>query len=216
MSEKTTPSAEGDLDEGPQTLGDLLYADRTRPRIPEEDWRRLVHAIAAGDQHALHGLFERSHRLVYTLIMRIAGNAETAEELTLDVFHDVWRRASSYQESGGSVLGWIMNQARSRAIDRLRFETRKKRTQPPGDVLDDQAQVPDPAENFLSEAETHRIRAALTMLTPQERTAIQTAFFSELTYEEAAAQLNEPVGTIKSRIRSGLGKLRRVIGADEP
>ena len=64
---------------------------------------------------------------MFTLIVRITNNRETAEELTLDVFHDVWRRASTYDSAGGSVVGWIMNQARSRAIDRLRFEQRKKR-----------------------------------------------------------------------------------------
>ena len=75
-------------------------------------------------------LYERAHRAVFTFVMRITANRETAEEVTLDVFHDVWRRASRYQEADGTVLGWIMNQARSRAIDRLRFEQRKKRVQP--------------------------------------------------------------------------------------
>ena len=96
--------------------------------MPEQDWVVLVQAIAAGDQLALHALYERSHRFVFTLIMRITANRETAEELTIDVFHDVWRRASRYDAANGTVLGWIMNQARSRAIDRLRFETRKKRS----------------------------------------------------------------------------------------
>ena len=75
-------------------------------------------------------LYERAHRVVFTFVMRITANRETAEEVTLDVFHDVWRRASRYQEADGTVLGWIMNQARSRAIDRLRFEQRKKRVRP--------------------------------------------------------------------------------------
>src|ERR1700758_3678029 len=109
------------------TLGDVLYAKCEAP-VPEQDWMVLVHAIAAGDQLALHALYERSHRVVFTLIMRIAANRETAEELTIDVFHDVWRRAARYDAANGTVLGWIMNQARSRAIDRLRFETRKKRS----------------------------------------------------------------------------------------
>ena len=83
--------------------------------------------MAAGDPLALHALYERTHRIVFTLIVRITHNRETAEELTVDVFHDAWRRAASYDPAGGSVVGWIMNQARSRAIDRLRFEQRKKR-----------------------------------------------------------------------------------------
>ena len=113
----------------PATLGDMLYAKSKAP-VPEQDWATLVQSIAAGDQLALHALYERAHRLVFTLIMRITANRETAEELTIDVFHDIWRRASRYDPANGTVLGWIMNQARSRAIDRLRFESRKKRSEP--------------------------------------------------------------------------------------
>src|SRR6185369_11455306 len=109
------------------TLGDVLYAT-SKPPVPELDWTALVQAIAGGDQLALHALYERAHRPVFTLILRITANRETAEELTIDVFHDVWRRAARYDAANGTVLGWIMNQARSRAIDRLRFESRKKRS----------------------------------------------------------------------------------------
>src|ERR1051325_2457024 len=111
----------------PATLGDVLYAKSKAP-VPEQDWAALVQSIAAGDQLALHALYEMAHRIVFTLAMRITANRETAEELTVDVFHDVWRRASGYDPANGTVLGWIMNQARSRAIDRLRFENRKKRS----------------------------------------------------------------------------------------
>src|SRR5947209_7550335 len=110
-----------------RTLGDLLYADNAKVRRSEKDWVGLVQSIAAGDQIALHSLYEQTHRIVFTLIVRITKNRETAEELTVDVFYDVWRRASSYDSADGSVVGWIMNQARCRAIDRLRFEHRKKR-----------------------------------------------------------------------------------------
>src|SRR5215218_9339719 len=109
------------------TLGDVLYA-RPKALVTEQEWAALVQAIAAGDQLALHALYERAHRMVFTLAMRITANRETAEELTVDVFHDVWRRASGYDAANGTVLGWIMNQARSRAIDRLRFDSRKKRS----------------------------------------------------------------------------------------
>src|SRR5689334_21330789 len=111
----------------PATLGDVLYAKAKTP-VPEQDWVVLVQSIAAGDQLALHALYERAHRLVFTLVIRITANRETAEELTVDVFHDIWRRSSGYDPANGTVLGWIMNQARSRAIDRLRFENRKKRS----------------------------------------------------------------------------------------
>jgi RNA polymerase sigma-70 factor (ECF subfamily) len=77
----------------PGTLGEVLYADKSRARVSETEWVALVRSIAEGEQLALHALYDRTHRLVFTLIMRITANRETAEELTLDVFHDVWRRA---------------------------------------------------------------------------------------------------------------------------
>ena len=121
------PSTPDPRDGAARLLGDLLYADKAKTPVSEADWVGLVQSIAAGDQRALHALYERTHRIVFTLIVRITNNRETAEEVTLDVFHDVWRRASTYDPAGGSVVGWIMNQARSRAIDRVRFEQRKKR-----------------------------------------------------------------------------------------
>jgi len=193
------------------TLGDLLYANRTRPPASEKDWVRLVESIARGDQLALHALYEKTHRLVFTIILRITSNRETAEELTLDVFHDVWRRASAYDPEGGSVLGWIMNQARSRAIDRVRFERRKKRVNTHADDPLTVTAPSDPHEAVDARQQRRLLRDALQVLTPDERQAIETAFFSELTYSEVAARLNQPIGTVKTRIRSGLGKLRQAL-----
>ena len=205
MSKEYTPKQ-------PATLGDVLYAKSKAP-VPEQDWTTLVQSIAARDELALHALYEMAHRLVFTLIMRITANPETAEELTIDVFHDIWRRASRYDAANGTVVGWIMNQARSRAIDRLRFESRKKRShggdrQPPAEV------TADPRDVLERREEGESLRAALTTLTPDERQAIETTFFAGLTHAEAAARLNQPLGTIKTRIRSGLHKLRQRLTAE--
>jgi RNA polymerase sigma-70 factor (ECF subfamily) len=190
------------------TLGELLYADKSKDRVSEEKWVELVRTIAASNPYALRSLYDRTRRPVFTLIMRIIRNRATAEELTLDVFHDVWRRASGYDPKGGSVLGWIMNQARSRAIDRWRFDQRKKRAAPAQDEPLPIALVADFEEVLALREQGQLVRSALEALAPEEREAIEIAYFSELTYAEAAARLNQPLGTIKSRIRSGLGKLR--------
>jgi RNA polymerase sigma-70 factor, ECF subfamily len=196
----------------PGTLGGVLYADKSKTPVSEESWVQLVQSIAAGDQLALHALYDRTHRIVFTLIMRITSNRETAEELTLDVFYDVWRRASRYDSGNGTVLGWIMNQARSRAIDRLRFEQRKKRVDP--HASDPLPATEDDVQDVLElKQQSRALRSALTALTPEERQAIETAFFSELTYAEVAARLNQPLGTVKTRIRSGLHKLRQALAA---
>jgi RNA polymerase sigma-70 factor (ECF subfamily) len=144
-------------------------------------------------------------------MMRLTANRETAEELTVDVFHDVWRRAARYDAESGTVLGWIMNQARSRAIDRLRFESRKKRS---GDQQPEAEAAADPHDVLELRQQGESLRAALAALTPDERQAIETTFFAGLTHAEAAARLNQPLGTIKTRIRSGLHKLRNALGAE--
>lgn len=195
------------------TLGDLLYADKAQTPVSEKDWVALVRSIGAGDQLALRDLYDRMHRLVFTLIVRITNNRETAEELTLDVFHDVWRRANSYDAAGGSVVGWIMNQARCRAIDRVRFEQRKKRLNPHADGPLAPTAASDCVEALELSERYRLLQNGLAALTPQERRAIETSFFSELTHAETAARLRQPLGTVKTRIRSGLQKLRRALRA---
>jgi RNA polymerase sigma-70 factor, ECF subfamily len=195
-----------------KTLGEILFANKAKVHVSEDEWLQLVRAVAGGDQRALHSLYEQAHRLVFTLIVRITANRETAEEVTLDVFYDVWRKASTYDPANGSVVGWIMNQARSRAIDRLRFDQRKKRVNTYPDSLRSTTDIVDPQQVFLFEEQSRLLRNALEVLTPEERKAIETAFFSDMTYEETARMLNQPLGTVKTRIRSGMGKLREALG----
>lgn len=196
------------------TLGEVLYANNTKPLVLEAEWVRLVRSIADGNQLALHALYERAHRVVYTLIMRIVGSPSAAEELTVDVFHDVWKRAQAYDPGNGTVLGWVMNQARSRALDKLRFDRRLKRVAPaddegPEDLHD------GPLEALVGTAHDRQVlEQALTELTPDEREAIELAYFSELSYVEVAQRLDTPHGTIKTRIRSGLNKLRSILSAE--
>jgi RNA polymerase sigma-70 factor (ECF subfamily) len=195
-----------------RVLGDLLYADGAKTLVSEKEWVALVQGVAAGNQRALHALYEQSHRIVFTLIVRIVNNRQTAEEVTLDVFHDLWRRAATYDPAGGSVVGWIMNQARSRAIDRLRFEQRKKRVPGNADAGVPTSSDSDPREAFDLREQGRLLREALSVLSPAERQTIEKAFFSEMTYDEVATALNQPLGTVKTRVRSGLSKLRRALG----
>lgn len=196
------------------TLGDLLYAQPGATAIPEQDWTQLLDAIAAGDVRALHTLYRRSHRLVFTLAARICGGRELAEEVTVDVFHDIWRRAGDYDASGGSVVGWIMMQARSRSIDRVRFEHRKKRVDPTRGVSDEPIDPSQPGDAIDANQRRRLLERALIALTPDERRAVETAFFAELSYAETAAHLDEPVGTVKTRVRSALAKLRKALAEE--
>lgn len=212
----TQPARGSGTDCPPETLGDLLYADRTRARVSEGAWVALVRAMGAGDQRALRALYERTHRLVFTFLARLLNDRQAAEEVTLDTFHAVWQRAAQYDPAGGPVLGWIMNQARTRAIDRLRYEQRKKRTAPPhSDDASSGNGMDSPGEAVDTIQRGHALRESLSVLTADEREAIETAFFLELSYAEVAARLNQPLGTVKTRIRSGLEKLRQALSVQE-
>jgi DNA-directed RNA polymerase specialized sigma24 family protein len=104
------------------TLGDVLNADGAEESLAERDWVMLVAYVAAGDQRALRQLYERTHCLVFTLIARIIHSRDTANDLTVDVFYEIWRTAPTYDPVDGSVVGWIMNHARTKALERLRLE----------------------------------------------------------------------------------------------
>src|SRR5690349_7865596 len=166
--------------------------------VPEKSRIAMVRAIAAGDQTALHGLYERSHRLVFTLILRITSCREIAVALTLEVFLEVWRRAYRYDPRDGTVLGWLMNHARFRALERLRAEPQTKCAEAAREGLEFQD-------------ERRALRSALECLTPEERQVIEAAFFSELTPAEVTIRLKESLETVRTRIHSGLHKLRQAL-----
>src|SRR5215831_14799261 len=150
----------------PKTLGDILYADKKRVWMSENEWVGLVRTLTGGDQLALHSLFQKMHRIVFTLILRITSNSQKAEDVTIDVFHDVWRKAATYHPADGSVVGWIMTQACCRAIDRLRLDQGKNRLNGYPQSLLPTTDMVNPQEAALFEDETHLLRIALEVLTP--------------------------------------------------
>ena len=203
------PSKKDPPREPAKLLGAILFGAGGESPVPEAEWAELVLEISNGDQSALRELYERTHRIVFTLILQILKNPLSAEEVTLDVFLDVWRHAATYDPARGSVVGWIMNQARSRAIDRLRRERRRKRVDDSKTTSSDDLETPiDPSP---MEERRRMLVNALGALSIDERRAIETAYFEELTYAETAERLDTPLGTIKTRIRSGLAKLRTLL-----
>lgn len=193
------------------TLGGLLYADASRLRVPESEWIALVRDVARGDQLALRALYGRAHRLVFTLALRLTGSRETADELTVDVFYGLWRRAAAYDPEAGTVLGWIMNQARSRTIDRLRHDNRRKRLSPGHHEWSEPEAFGDATALADRADDSRALQRAMAGLPAGERRAIETAFYAEMSHREVAEQLDEPLGTIKTRIRSGLARLRKAL-----
>jgi RNA polymerase sigma-70 factor (ECF subfamily) len=203
----SSPSDKDASNGAKRVLGSLLV-DPGRAPVPEDEWVQLVREIGDGNQDALRELYERTSRIVFTVIYRVVQDSPTAEEVTLDVYHAVWQRSVTFDATRGSVVGWIMNQARSKAIDRLRHEHRLKR------VDDGKITVADIIEVEPAGAHRELLNKALQTLTIDERLAIETAYFEELTYAQVAERLGAPLGTVKTRIRSGLAKLRTLLQKD--
>jgi len=168
--------------------------------------------MAQGDGDAVAELYDRHARPIYSLALRVLGDATEAEDVVQEVFAQAWRQAGRYSASRGAVAAWLLTLARSRAIDRLRA----KRVRPSG-VVDDRAvdQVADagpPADTqVLSSEQVSRVRAALDELPLLQRAAIELAYFEGLTHAEIAARLEQPLGTVKTRIRLAMTKLRDVL-----
>lgn len=188
-----------------------LRPDEGSPSKVEQEaaWRRYVTRMAAGDQSGLAALYDESSRLVYSVVLRIVRRVEDAEEVTLDVFTQVWKSAAGYDASRGSVAAWLVMLARSRAIDRVRARIpREENERPMPDAFDLPTSRPTP-ERETEESQRRRcVLSALSILSAEQRELLQLAFFEGLTHSELAARLNQPLGTVKTRIRAGMLKLR--------
>lgn len=180
------------------------------PKAAQEvAWRGCVARMATGDQAGLADLYDASSRLVYSVVLRIVRRAEDAEEVTLDVFTQVWKSAASYDASRGSVAAWLVMLARSRAIDRIRSLTpREQNERPMPDVFEPPTSQPTPERETEDSQRRRRVVSALSVLPAEQRELLQLAFFEGLTHSELAARLNQPLGTVKTRIRMGMMKLR--------
>ena len=182
--------------------------------IEASHWARLIGRIAQTDRHALAELYDASSSQVFGLVLRLVGDRAAAEEIALDVYTQVWKRASQYDPSRGSASSWLLLIARSRAIDHLRSSVRKTRdAERPLDPA--VAQVSDhsanPEEVVLLQGRRQLVRSALESLDSRKREAIDLAFYSGLTHTEIADRLGLPVGTVKTRIRSGMIRLRELL-----
>lgn len=174
----------------------------------------LLAAMARGDKSALARLYDSLGRPLYSLAFRVTNDAAEAQDIVQDVFLQLWQKATAYDTSRGSVFSWAATLTRNRAIDRVRM--RKRRTELlAGAAAELQPAAPagdtDSAASLWLREKAGAVRAALTGLAPDQQKAIELAFFSGLTQQEIAAKLNEPLGTIKARIRRGLLKLRETL-----
>ncbi len=172
-------------------------------------------AIAAGDPEALRTLNSRYGGMLAAVAKRFLGNDSDAEEVAADVLWQAWREARSFDPARGSVAVWMITLARSRSIDRLRAIRSRGRTRAEEPAAE---AAPDPAYEMDRNQRAHSVRRALTELDSNERTALELAYFSDLSQTEIADQLQIPLGTAKTRIRSAMIKLRKALigGREQP
>lgn len=171
----------------------------------------LLARVVKGDVQAFSQLYDQSSTLLYSLALRMLGNKEDAAELLQDVYLEVWRKVSRYDVGRGSPLAWLITLTRSRAVDRLRARiSRGQHTI--GTSLDGANHVPDRGLNPFEAQADQEIRAlvvgALAALPPAQQEALELAYYEGLSHMEIAAKLNQPLGTVKTRIKLGMSKLR--------
>ncbi|MDF0644495.1 MAG: sigma-70 family RNA polymerase sigma factor [Nitrospira sp.] len=172
----------------------------------------LFARIVKGDQQAFSQLYDLSSTLLYTLALRILGSREEAEELLQDVYLEVWRKVARYDVGRGTPVAWLITLTRSRAIDRLRARA-ARRQQTTGPLEQDAAsQVRDtgssPFETQTDQELRLAVGSAMTSLPAAQQQAIELAYYEGLSHMEIAARLNQPLGTVKTRIKLGMSKLR--------
>jgi RNA polymerase sigma-70 factor (ECF subfamily) len=167
------------------------------------DEMRLVARIRAGDQQAMSELYDRYGKVVYAVALRVLQDAAGAEDVLQDVFLQLWRNPDAFDASRGSLAAWLAVISRHRSIDRLR--KRRPETDIENCVIASSPELRDETERALV---IEKIRVVLAEMNPDQRKGLELAFFEGLTHTEIAAKTGEPLGTVKTRIRSGLQLLR--------
>jgi RNA polymerase sigma-70 factor (ECF subfamily) len=172
----------------------------------------LIRGVAGGDQQSLAALYDATSRTVYGLLLRILADASAAEEVLLDVYSQVWRQAAAYTQERGTALAWLTTIARSRAIDRLRRGRLERQRTEPLDAATHGGAVGAKAEDDLMAREVGAVvRAALESLPPEQREVIELAYYGGMSHSEIAAERGLPLGTVKTRTRLGMMRLRETL-----
>jgi RNA polymerase sigma-70 factor (ECF subfamily) len=181
-----------------------------RPEREQPSDTDILHAIARGEDEALACLYDRYKVILFGLTLRILNSREEAEDVLQEVFLQVWKRAADFDEQRGKAFTWLVTLTRSRAIDRLRSRASRDRTAVAG-MRDAPEQIVDAAEDASRSEQRGIVANALAQLPDEQQRALILAYFEGLTQSEIAARLGAPLGTIKTRMRSGMIKLRELL-----
>lgn len=172
------------------------------------DLSELFVRVASGDHQALAELYDATSKVVFSLALRVVHERDIAEDVVIEVYSQVWRHATSYDPQRGTPLAWLLTLTRSRAIDILRSRQRLQKEDPIENAHHVSADVPSPEDHSEAAERQRVVRRALASLNEEQRQLIELAYFSDLSHSEIAARVGQPLGTVKTRIRLGMLRLR--------
>jgi RNA polymerase sigma-70 factor (ECF subfamily) len=178
----------------------------------------LIKRIAQAQNDAISELYDHYNRLVFSVAFAILGDRAIAEEVTLDVFVHVWRKAGTYRPDRGKVSTWLIAITRHQAIDVLRWQNSRARANSLNwdeMSLPDGQDIRDQEESIEISLQRERVRKAVAQLPADQRQALALAYFRGYTHLQIAKELNQPLGTIKTRVRLAMKKLRRLLQEDQ-
>ena len=181
-------------------------------RVERED-RELILRLASRDANALDAFYTRYNRVAFSLILRIVGNRQDAEDVLTDVFWQVWQQSGRYDSTRGKPIAWLLTIARTRAIDCIRSNQRQQtRTE---ELEPDRSPAIGTVEHdsFVLADTRRAVQEALQTLPEQQKIALEMAYFQGMSHSEIAAALGQPLGTVKDRIRNGMIHLRKQLKA---
>lgn len=174
--------------------------------ILDEDDTDLMHRVAQGDEAAFRHLYEKYLDAVYSMALKITRDPNMAEDVAQEVFLRLWQRAEQYRSKRGRLLAWLLSITRNHAIDRIRYHNRR----PVAEEEPDLTRLDTAKRTIWQAFEDDVLRLSLDELPPEQRQCLELAFFYGLSHSDIADMLNVPLGTVKSRIRLGLQKLRAI------
>lgn len=180
------------------------------PEQPQLSDIELTRAIARGEAQALASLYDRYHAIFFGFLIRILRNQAEAEEVLQETFLQVWQRASDFDENRGRPFTWMVNIAHSRAIDRLRSLDSRYRMEARANVIAPASNW-DGSEDIIRLEQAEMVHRALAEISEEQREALLLAYLEGLSQSEIAMRIDKPIGTVKTRMRTGLRKLREAL-----
>ncbi len=177
-------------------------------RVQQED-RELIQRIASKDANALDAFYTRYNGVAFSLVLRIVGNREDAEDVLTDVFWQVWQQSLRYDASRGKPVAWLLTIARTRAIDRVRSMGRRPMQTTELDQANGPSRTSHEPDPFVRSDTQAAVQDALQSLPEQQSIPLQMAYFQGMSHSEIAAALSQPLGTVKDRIRTAMMHLRK-------